>query len=140
MDNLADRATIPISVTGSLERGFTLLEVLVALFVMALTLAAGMRTLGGATRVAEAVPLRLAARWSATNALDELRLARTWPNLGNMDVDCVQGRYALTCHETVVVTPNPSFRRVEVIVTLNGDNTVLARLVTVVPNNPAQVL
>lgn len=131
---------MPISATGSPDRGFTLIEVVVALFIMALALTAGMRTLGGATRVGAAVPLRLAAQWSAANALDDLRLARTWPALGSQDFSCVQGRFALVCHQLVSATPNPSFRRVEVAVTLSGESPVLARVTTVVPFDPAQVL
>ncbi|NDU88227.1 MAG: type II secretion system minor pseudopilin GspI [Ferrovum sp.] len=128
------------SATGNLEQGFSLLEVLVALFIMALSLGAGMRTLGGATRVGEAVPARLAAQWSAVNALDELRLARSWPGIGSQDFSCAQGRYRFVCHQVVTDTPNPSFRRVEVGVTQEGEAPVLAHVITVIPDNPAQVL
>ncbi len=140
MDNLGGRVMMPISATGNPERGFTLIEVVVALFIMALAMIAGMRTLGGATRVSEAVSLRLAAQWSAVNALDDLRLTRTWPPLGVQNFPCVQGRFALVCHQYVSMTPNPLFRRVEVSVTESGETLVLARVTTVVPIDPAQVL
>ncbi|WP_297475721.1 type II secretion system minor pseudopilin GspI [Ferrovum sp.] len=131
---------MPISATGTPERGFTLIEVLVALFVLAVALAAGMRALGGVTHLGEAVPVRLAAQWSATNALNELRLGRQWPPVGGSDFACPQGRFVLSCHENVQETPNPSFRLVEVTVFLEGEGSVLARVSTVVPLNPAQVL
>jgi len=60
--------------------------------------------------------------------------------LGGTDFACPQGRFVLTCHENVQQTPNPSFRLVEVTVFLEGGGSVLARVSTVVPLSPAQVL
>jgi len=121
-------------------RGFTLIEVLVALFITGLALAAGMRALGVVTRASEDLAPRLAAQWSADNALAEIRLHRLWPDLGERRFDCPQGPYALRCIERVAGTPNPVFRRVEVSVTAADDDQVLATGVTLVVNGPAYVL
>ncbi len=122
------------------SRGFTLIEVLVALFITGLALAAGMRALGVVTRASEDLAPRLAAQWSADNRLAELRLRRIWPDLGEHPFDCPQGPYPLHCIERVSETPNPAFRRVEVAVTSGDDPLVLARAITLVVNGPAYVL
>ncbi len=121
-------------------RGFTLIEVLVALFITGLALAAGMRALGVVTRASEDLAPRLAAQWSADNRLAELRLARAWPGLGERRFDCSQGTYVLLCTERVAETPNPAFRRVEVTVTAPDDPVVLATAITLLANGPANVL
>ncbi len=122
------------------SRGFTLIEVLVALFITGLALAAGMRALGVVTRASEDLAPRLAAQWSADNALAELRLRRLWPDLGEYRFACPQGPYALRCVERVADTPNPVFRRVEVSVMGEADDQILATAVTLVVNGPAYVL
>lgn len=120
--------------------GFTLIEVLVALFVMGVALAAGMRALGVVTQASNDLTPRLAAQWSADNDLAELRLRRIWPDVGERAFDCSQGPYVLQCRELVTDTPNPAFRRVEVRVTAAGDPTVLATAVSLLANGQAHVL
>ncbi|MDE2354527.1 MAG: type II secretion system minor pseudopilin GspI [Betaproteobacteria bacterium] len=120
--------------------GFTLIEVLVALFVMGVALAAGMRALGVVTQASNDLTPRLAAQWSADNDLAELRLRRIWPDVGERTFDCSQGPYVLQCLEQVSDTPNPAFRRVEVRVMAAGDPTVLATAVSLLANGQAHVL
>ncbi|MDE1980892.1 MAG: type II secretion system minor pseudopilin GspI [Betaproteobacteria bacterium] len=120
--------------------GFTLIEVLVALFVMGVALAAGMRALGVVTQASNDLTPRLAAQWSADNDLAELRLRRIWPDVGERTFDCSQGPYVLQCREQVSDTPNPAFRRVEVRVTAAGDPSVLATAVSLLANGQAHVL
>lgn len=121
-------------------QGFTLIEVLVALFVVAVALSAAMRALGVVTRVSNDLSPRLAAQWSADNHIADLRLRRLWPDLGERTLDCPQGTLALRCHEIVAATPNPAFRRVEVSVALPDDATVLATVITLLPNGPSHGL
>ncbi|MBU6504978.1 MAG: type II secretion system minor pseudopilin GspI [Betaproteobacteria bacterium] len=120
--------------------GFTLIEVLVALFVMGVALAAGMRALGVVTQASNDLTPRLAAQWSADNDLAELRLRRIWPDVGERTFDCSQGPYVLQCREQVSDTPNPAFRRVEVRVMAAGDPSVLATAVSLLANGQAHVL
>jgi general secretion pathway protein I len=96
--------------------GFTLVEVLVALAIVAVTLAAGLRAAGalvdGSQRLADVT----AAQWCAENQLAELRLTRQFPGVGDGDFTCeMLGRtYAGTLRTRP--TPNPNFRRVDAIV------------------------
>ncbi|PMS22697.1 type II secretion system protein GspI [Trinickia dabaoshanensis] len=115
-------------------RGFTMIEVLVALAIIAVALAASLRAVGMLANDEGELHRRLLAGWSADNALTQVHLAREWPELGVQSFDCSQGNLPLTCTERVSTTPNPIFRRVEVSVTMPGRSGNLAQLVTVVAN------
>jgi general secretion pathway protein I len=56
------------------ERGFTLLEVLIALLVVAVTLSAATAAVGGAARRQAGLEERTFATWAAQNTLSRLRL------------------------------------------------------------------
>ncbi|MEX3548021.1 MAG: type II secretion system minor pseudopilin GspI [Burkholderia sp.] len=115
-------------------RGFTMLEVLVALAIIAVALAASIRAVGTLASNSGALNDRLLASWSADNVLGQMRLAHTWPEVGEQEFDCSQGNLALTCTQKVRTTPNPVFRRVEISVRKTGEASVLAQMVTVVAN------
>jgi general secretion pathway protein I len=116
------------------ERGFTMIEVLVALAIIAIALAASLRAVGSLAASEADLHDRLLAGWSADNTLAQLRLAHAWPDLGESSFDCSQGNLRLTCTQQVATTPNPVFRRVEVSVTTPGRSGNLAQLVTVLAN------
>lgn len=116
------------------QRGFTLIEVLVALVIIAVALAASVRAVGSMASTASALHQRLLAGWSADSALADLRLAHRWPALGTQRFECSQGDLMLICVETVSSTPNPIFRRVDLAVTDADGKTRLAQLVTVLAN------
>ncbi|MGN6648758.1 type II secretion system minor pseudopilin GspI [Trinickia sp.] len=122
------------------QRGFTMIEVLVALAIIAVALAASLRAVGMLANDEAELHRRLLAGWSADNALTELHLMRQWPELGTQTFDCSQGNLPLTCVEQVTATPNPIFRRVEVSVTIPGRSGNLAHLVTVVANETNRAL
>ncbi|KRH78279.1 bacterial type II secretion system protein I/J [Ferrovum sp. JA12] len=122
------------------KRGFTLIEVLIALFVVAITLAASMRALSVVTRVGGDLPPRFAAQLSADNVLANANLNDQWPGIGVYKTDCSQGDWLLRCQLTVSATPNPSIRRLEVVVVQDHDNTVLATVVTLMANRGGHVL
>jgi general secretion pathway protein I len=115
-------------------RGFTMIEVLVALAIIAVALAASLRAVGMLANDEGELHRRLLAGWSADNALTEVHLVREWPDIGEQSFDCSQGNLPLTCTERVSATPNPIFRRVEISVTTPGRSGNLAQLVTVVAN------
>jgi general secretion pathway protein I len=119
---------------GRAQRGFTMIEVLVALAIIAVALSASLRAVGSLASGEADLHRRLLAGWSADNALAQLRLTHAWPNVGDTSFDCSQGNLQLICTEHVTGTPNPVFRRVEVMVTMPGRSGNLAQMVTVVAN------
>ena len=116
------------------NRGFTMIEVLVALAIIAVALAASLRAVGALATGEADLHRRLLAGWSADNTLAQLRLTHSFPEIGSQSFDCSQGNLQLICTENVSTTPNPVFRRVEVVVKMPGRAGALAQMVTVVPN------
>ena len=115
--------------------GFTLLEVLVALVIVATALGASLRAVGSLTQNSSDLRASMMATWSAENRLTQIRLAHEWPALGQRRFDCAQGELQLTCEENVFATPNPFFRRVEVSVFDTRDvERRIIKLAQVVPN------
>ena len=102
-------------------RGFTLIEVLVALGVVALTLTAGLQASSALTRTAERQTEQWLATLCAENALTALRLQRQLPGTGDTDAVCEQAGHALRVRVSVLPTPNPNFRRVDATVIRGSD-------------------
>jgi general secretion pathway protein I len=95
------------------QRGFTLLESLVALAVVAIALGAGLRASGVLTDNAERLSEVVAAQWCADNQLTALRLSRAFPGVGDADFSCEQLGRTYSGKLLTRPTPNPSFRRVD---------------------------
>ena len=114
-------------------RGFTLIEVLVALGVVALTLTTGLQASSALTRTAERQTEQWLATLCAENALTALRLQRQLPGTGDTDAVCEQAGHSLRVRVSVLPTPNPNFRRVDatVIRGSDGSGTRLLTLSTV---------
>ncbi len=101
--------------------GFTLVEVLVALAILAIALAAAMRTLHLATDGARDSRLRLAATWAAQNQLAELTARRAFPDASTDEGFVEVAGVALKWQNTYSSTPNPLFRKVDIRVSTAAD-------------------
>jgi general secretion pathway protein I len=97
-------------------RGFTLLEVLVALVIVGTALSAGLRAVGSLTSNSAGLRASMMATWSAENRLVQIRLGREFPEIGKRNFPCPQGDLNLICEEEVLSSPNPLLRRIEVSV------------------------
>jgi len=98
------------------QRGFTLLETLVALAILAIALAAALRASGASTTHADEMRTRLLADWVAQNRYALHVAQEDYPNAGMQDGEETQGGVKLLWHEEVSGTPNPAFRRIEITV------------------------
>jgi general secretion pathway protein I len=103
------------------SRGFTLLEVLVALVIVGTALGASLRAVGSLASNSAGLRSAMMATWSAENRLVQIRLGKEYPAVGKQTYECPQGDLRLVCHEEVLASPNPLLRRVEVSV-YDADN------------------
>ena len=107
-------------------RGFTLIEVLVALVIVAIALTAGIKAAGALTLNADRLRTISAAQWCAENQLTELRLSKQFPSVGDSEFACEQFGESYKGQITVRPTPNPSFRRVDAAVRDAAGNQLLS--------------
>jgi general secretion pathway protein I len=112
-------------------RGFTLLEVLVALVIVGTALGASLRAVGSLTTNSAGLRSGMMATWSAENRLVQIRLGREFPAVGKRSFPCPQGDLKLVCEEQVVTSPNPQLRRIEVSV-FDSENNPERRIVKLV--------
>jgi len=97
-----------------LINGFTLLEILVALTILAVALSAAMRVAGDSTNMVSEQKQRTLALWVAQNRLAEHRARGDWPDMGNSEGEVEQAGIKMRWLETVSGTPRGDFRRIEV--------------------------
>lgn len=95
------------------QQGFTLVEVLVALGIVAIALSAGLQATAALTRNAERQSDALLAQLCAENELIKIRLSKQMPGVGDTQVSCEQAGETLTVALAVRPTPNPNFLRVD---------------------------
>jgi general secretion pathway protein I len=112
--------------------GFTLIEVLVALAIVAVALGAGIKAAGALTNNAQRLTDVSAAQWCADNQLANLKLARQFPGIGDSDFACDQLGRNYKGQLRIRPTPNPNFRRVDAVVADDADQPILT-LSTVLP-------
>ena len=114
----------------SQARGFTLIEVMVALTIVAIALIAGLQATSALTLNAQRQSDVLLAHLCAENELVQMRLAQQMPSVGNSALECVQAGIHFDVLVRVQPTPNPNMRRVDAQV-MSGSTSVL-RLTTLV--------
>ena len=113
--------------------GFTLIEVLVALVIVAITLGAGIKAAGALLNNAQRLAEISEAQWCADNHLTGLKLAKVFPDIGESTFSCEQLGRVYTGTDRVQPTPNPNFRRVDTQMSNDADEPLLT-LSAILPN------
>jgi general secretion pathway protein I len=114
------------------SRGFTLIEVLVALAIVAITLGAGIKAAGALSNNAERLTDVSIAQWCADNQLIGLKLAHPTLSIGDSEFSCEQIGRSYKGRLVVRPTPNPNFRRVDALI-FTGEGLPVLTLSTVLP-------
>lgn len=100
-----------------------------ALAVLAVALTAGMRAVAQSADAATLLKQRTLALWVAQNRLASAQLETAWPAPGQRDGAAAQANTNFVWRETISGTPNPTFRKIEIIVaSATEPGYVLARL------------
>jgi general secretion pathway protein I len=95
-------------------KGFSLIEVLVAISMVALALIAGMAVSMTLMRYAERQPEQVLAQLCAQNELAHLRLRQQLPEVGESTSVCTQADRNFSVRLSVTATANPDFHQVRV--------------------------
>ncbi len=95
-------------------RGFSLLEMLVALAIVSIGLIAALRATGVGTEGVGEYRNRMLALWLAQNILAERTARQDWPTPGLVTSEETFANHRFVVRQEVKSTPNPSFRRLDV--------------------------
>jgi len=118
--------TLPLR---SRTRAFTLIEILVALALLAVALAAGMRALAHGADGAGTLKARTLALWVAQNRLAAAQIEPSTLEAGESRGEALQAGMAFVWSVRVSGTPNPAFRRIDIgVAERDAPDYVLARL------------
>ena len=116
-------------------KGFTLLEVMVAVAVLAIAMAAVIKAGSEMTTNARHLQDRTFAHWVASNVLTQLQAERFW-GTGSAEGSTRLGGEEWHWAYQVEETPNPDFRRVDVSVHRTADADHAVATVTGLVSNP----
>jgi general secretion pathway protein I len=114
----------------SKQAGFTLIEVLIALAILAIALTAAMRAASVATDSANETKLRTLATWIAQNRIAEINASTTTtlPGAGESNGRQTMANIEFEWKQKISNTPNTAFRKIEVQVLRPGNDQWLANL------------
>jgi len=101
---------------GRAVNGFTLVEILVALAILAVALAAGMRAVAQSADGATLLKQRTLALWVAQNRLAAAQIETPWPAIGSRNGEAMQAGASFVWRANISGTPNPAFRKIDIVV------------------------
>ena len=117
-----------------LDRGFTLIEVLAAVAVLAIALSAILAGMTHYATSAARLKQKTVALWVAHNRLTELELQSTAPSVGKSDGDAEMAGIKWKWFVEVKTTPDNSLRRVDIRVQATERDGDLATLSAFFPS------
>ncbi len=114
------------------HHGFTLIEILVALAIVVVALAALQRSFAQVIDSTYTLRDRNIALWVAQNKLAQYQMEETWPSVGTRSDSTMMANREWDWQEKVSATQIPEVRRVEIDVRARGKDYSLAHLVGLV--------
>ena len=94
--------------------GFTLIECLVALFIVTIVLASASRAIGLIISDVHDSFVREVATWVAENEYNMFSIQQQYPDLGSVKKEISSAGIEFNVSETVSNTSNPYFRRIDI--------------------------
>ena len=102
-------------------KGFTLIEVLVAMTIIAVGVSALVGSAGASAWRADYLREREFGRWVASNALAELQVVPAWPSIGSKNTEVDMGTLTWYVKTTTQKVADADLRRVDVEVRRDKD-------------------
>ncbi|PID33714.1 MAG: type II secretion system protein GspI [Thiotrichales bacterium] len=96
--------------------GFTLLEVMVAMFVIAVAMVGAIKAIENSAQNASRLSNRTFANWVAINKITELRLNKEWPKFGKVKGESEMSDRKWKWEQKTIKTEDKKVRRVELSV------------------------
>jgi general secretion pathway protein I len=112
--------------------GFTLIEVLVALTIVAIALFAGTQATSALARSSQRQTDLLLAQICSDNMFYALRLAKQFPDVGERSVECSQAGRVFNVKTKVNPTANPDIRTVQANVSDAEGNYGILQITTII--------
>jgi len=116
--------------------GFTLIEVLVAMTIIAVGVSALVATAGSSAFRADYLREREFGRWVASNVLTELQVIPAWSDVGTKNTEVEMGNFLWYVKTRTQAVADPDLRRVDVEVRRNKDADSYIYTVTGFVGNP----
>lgn len=106
------------------EKGFTLFEVMVALFVVAVALGGVIKVMTNAATNSSRLNSKTFAQWVALNQMTKLRLNSEWPKLGDKKGDDEMAGQKWKWVQKAIKTDDKNIKRIELSVWSADDDDV----------------
>jgi len=104
------------------QNGFTLLEVMVALFVVAVALGGVIKVMGNAAVNSSRLTDRTFAQWVALNQVADEQIKSSWPKLGDQSGKQKMADREWKWVQKTIKTEDKNIKRIEVSVWVSGDD------------------
>jgi len=109
------------SIHSKSHLGFTLLEVMVALLIVAVALGGAVKVIGNAAANSSRMNNKTFANWVALNQMAELRITKEWPKFGEIKGDAEMAGRKWAWSQESIKTDDDNIRRIELSVWLDSD-------------------
>lgn len=114
------------------NKGFTLLEVMIALFIVAISLGGVIKVMGNAASNTSRLSNRTFAQWVALNQIAKLQISNEWPKYGSSNGKDEMASQEWRWVQTIIKTSDENVKRIELAVWNKNDSSDASPYVTIV--------